>query len=90
MLKSEMESPIGEVKQKNVTDLAVVGEIIAPLSVSQALTPVFLHSFHTGFIVSCMIKSDERNRKSDMPWKQERKKVFHNQNPEKYVSCKWF
>lgn len=70
-----MESALGEMKQKNVTDLAGVGEILAPLSVPQALTPVFLRSVYTSFIASGMIKSDERNNKSDMPWKQERKNV---------------
>lgn len=70
-----MESALGEVKQKNLTDLAGVGEIRAPLSISQALTPVFLRSIYTSFIVSCMIKSGERNSKSDMPWKQEKKNV---------------
>lgn len=70
-----MESASGEMKQKNVTDLAGVGEILAPLSVPQALTSVFLCSIYTSFIASGMIKSDERNNKSDMPWKQERKNV---------------
>lgn len=73
-LKSEMERTLREVKQENVTDLAGVGEILAAfkwvLSVSQALTLVFLCSGYTSFTVSSMIISDEGNSKSHMPWKQ--------------------
>lgn len=86
-LKSEMESALGEVKQKNVTDLADIGEIFAPLSVSQAFTPVFLHSIYTSFIASCMIKSMKETANLTRLGSK-RKKMFHNQNPEKYVSCK--